>query len=198
MNAPASVNLADFDNSAFKRGRSALVEAAWMIVSAMIFRHSIPVSSSLKAAVLRAFGSTIGSRVVIKPSVQIKFPWKLIVGSDVWIGEHVWIDNLDSVIIGSNVCISQGAMLLCGSHDYKDARFSLITRPIAIEDGAWICARSIVGPGVTVGTNAVLAAGSVATKDLGANGVYQGNPAELKRGRFRPDGGDDGEPRLTN
>lgn len=191
MTPPTTVDLGRFDNTAFNRGRSAIAEAAWMVTSAVLFRHSFPVPSKLKTVILRLFGSTVGHRVIIKPGVQIKFPWKLVMGSDVWIGEHVWIDNLDQVAIGSNVCISQGAMLLCGSHDYKRATFDLITRPIAVEDGAWICAKSIVGPGVTVGSHAVLTAGSVATTDLAANGIYQGNPASLKRRRFpRSDNGD--------
>jgi putative colanic acid biosynthesis acetyltransferase WcaF len=53
----------------------------------------------------------------------------------------------------------------------------LITKPIRVEDGAWIGAGAFVGPGVTVGKHAVLTAGSVATKDLKPYWVYQGNPA---------------------
>jgi putative colanic acid biosynthesis acetyltransferase WcaF len=181
------VSLANFDNATFDRGRSRLVELAWMVASALLFRHSLAVWSGLKVAVLRGFGARVGTGVLIKPGVQIKFPWKLTVGNDVWIGEHVWIDNLDTVTIGSDVCISQGAMLLCGSHDFKRETFDLVTRPITVEDGAWICARAIVCPGVRVGSHAVLTAGSVATGDTETNGIYQGNPAHLKRPRIIPE-----------
>lgn len=177
------VRLSKFDNAAFNRGRSWPVELAWMLASALLFRHSLAIWSGLKVALLRGFGARVGTGVLIKPGVQIKFPWKLVVGNNVWIGEHVWIDNLDIVTIGSDVCISQGAMLLCGSHDFKRETFDLITRPIMVEDGAWICARAIVCPGVRVGAHAVLTAGSVATGSLEAHTVFQGNPAIAKRTR---------------
>lgn len=177
------VNLSQFDNASFDRGRSRIVELAWMVASALLFRHSLAIWSGIKVAALRAFGARVGSGVIIKPSVQIKFPWKLAIGDHVWICEHVWIDNLDTVTIGSDVCLSQGAMLLCGTHDYKRATFDLITRPITVEDGAWVCARAIVCPGVQVGSNAVLTAGSVATNSLESNVIHQGNPAMPKRTR---------------
>lgn len=177
------VDLSQFENSSFSRGRSALTEVAWMIASAVFFRHGLAVGSQAKAAILRFFGARVGRGVIIKPSVQIKFPWKLTVGDHVWIGDHAWIDNLDEVTIGSHVCISQGALLLCGNHDYASPRFALITKPIVVEDGAWIGARGLVCPGVRVGSHAILTAGSVATHDLEPFGIYQGNPAAWKRAR---------------
>ena len=119
----------------------------------------------------------------MKPAINIKYPWLLRVGNYVWIGEHVWIDNLSEVVIGDNVCISQGAMLLTGNHDYKRSTFDLTTRPITIEDGVWIGAKAIVGPGVRCESHAVLSVNSVATHSLNAYGVYQGNPAVLVRQR---------------
>jgi putative colanic acid biosynthesis acetyltransferase WcaF len=132
---------------------------------------------------LRIFGAEIGSNVVIKPGVNIKYPWKLKIGYAAWIGEKVWIDNLETVIIGPNSCISQGALLLCGSHDYKKTTFDLIAKPITLHEGAWVGANSIVCGGVTMGSHSVLAVNSVATKDLESYIIYQGNPAEPKRNR---------------
>ena len=53
--------------------------------------------SGFKRFLLRLFGAKIGKGVVIKPCVNIKYPWKLRIGNYVWIGENVWIDNLDTV-----------------------------------------------------------------------------------------------------
>jgi len=114
---------------------------------------------------------------VIKPGVNIKYPWKLQVGDNCWIGERAWIDNLDNVIIGNNCCLSQGALLLCGNHHYGKTTFDLITRPIVIEDGVWIGAQSTVTGGVTCSSHSVLAAGSVASTDMEPYGIYRGNPA---------------------
>ena len=103
--------------------------------------------------------------------------------NDVWIGERVWIDNLDQVLIESNVCISQGAMLLCGNHDYKKVSFDLIVKPIILKEGAWVGAKTIVCPGVELGVNSILTVGSVATKHLSSGKIYKGNPAEEIRNR---------------
>jgi putative colanic acid biosynthesis acetyltransferase WcaF len=126
---------------------------------------------------LRTFGAKIGKVAIIKPWVRIKFPWNLTLGDHVWLGENSWIDNISPVTLGNHVCISQDAFLLTGNHDYKKVDFLLITKSIVIEDGAWIGAKSIVMGGVLVQTHAVLSIASVATKNLEAYSIYQGNPA---------------------
>lgn len=136
---------------------------------------------SFKLMILKLFGAKIGKRVYLKPCVLIKSPWNLVIGDDCWIGENVWIDNLDKVCIGNNVCISQGALLLTGNHDYTISSMPYRNAPIVIEDGVWIGAKSVVCPGVIVHENAILTVGSVATKEMVANGIYQGNPAILIR-----------------
>ena len=113
----------------------------------------------------------------IKPSVNIKYPWNLTIGDDTWIGEGVWIDNLGKVSIGSNVCISQDSMLMCGNHNYKKSAFNLMVGEITIEDGVWVGAKCLVCPGVTLHSHAVLAVGSVASTDLETYSIYRGNPA---------------------
>ena len=127
--------------------------------------------------ILKMFGAKIGNRVIIKPRVRIKYPWLLSIGSDVWIGESVWIDNLDNVIIKDNVCLSQGAIIMCGSHNYKKPTFNLITRPIKIESESWICAKSIVLQGVICKRGSILTASSVAKRNLEEYSIYEGNPA---------------------
>ena len=121
--------------------------------------------------------------MTIKPQVKITFPWKLEIGDHVWLGEECWLLNLERIIIGNNVSISQRAFLCTGSHNYKLCTFDLIVKPITLEDGCWIGAGAWVGPGVTVGSHAVLTAGSVATKALEPWGIYQGNPAVLVKQR---------------
>lgn len=136
-----------------------------------------------RIALLRMFGARIGSGLVIKNGVNVKFPWKLTVGRDCWLGEGCWIDNLDEVVIGDDVCISQGAMLLTGNHDYSVASMPYRNAKIRVYDGAWIGARAVVCPGVRVGVDAVLTVGSVATHDLADSTIYQGNPAQEVRKR---------------
>ena len=120
---------------------------------------------------------------MIKPKVNIKYPWLLNIGDYVWIGEEVWIDSLAEVFIGNNACLSQGVMLLTGNHDYTSRTFDLRVGKIVLEEGVWIGAKSVVCPNVTCHSHAVLAVNSVAVKDLEAYGIYQGNPAQWIRER---------------
>ena len=176
------MDLSKFDNSWYKPANKSKI-IFWYFVNIFIFKTMLPIPSSLKVKVLRLFGSMVGERVVIKPNVNIKYPWFLTIGDNCWIGEDVWIDNLAQVSIGSNVCLSQGAYLLTGSHDYKKEAFDLILGEIDLEDDVWIGAKATVCPNVICHSHSVLAVGSVATKDLESHSVYQGNPASLKRKR---------------
>jgi len=179
-----AVDLSSYSVGGFDRGASRIRELIWLLVSLILFRMC-PVSlSPLKCAVLRAFGAQVGRRVTIKPQVKITFPWKLAIGDNVWLGEECWLLNLERIVIGNNVCISQRVFLCTGSHNYKLATFDLIVKPIIVEDGAWLGAGSWVGPGVRVGNHAVLAAGSVASADLSPFGIHRGNPAGFVRLRI--------------
>ncbi|MBK9337687.1 MAG: colanic acid biosynthesis acetyltransferase WcaF [Lewinellaceae bacterium] len=186
------VDLSRYNNAAFDRGAPRWKEALWLLAGALFFQHSLAVWNGAKIWLLRRFGAVIGRGVLLKPRVTIKFPWKLVIGDHVWIGEGVWIDNLAEVSIGSHVCVSQGAMLLTGNHDHASPTFDLIVHSIRLEDGAWVGAKALVCPGVAVHAGAILTAGSVATGDLEEYGIYQGNPATFKRRRkvvFPPGGG---------
>lgn len=156
----------------------------WYCVNAVVFKSGLFPFYGIKNLLLQLFGAKVATGVAIKPCVNIKYPWLLTIGNNAWIGEDVWIDNLVMVNIGSNVCISQGALLLTGSHNYKKPTFDLITGSITLKDGAWIGAKAIINQGITIGTHAVLTSGSVATKNLEAYAVYQGNPAVKIRDRI--------------
>lgn len=178
------VNLASFTTGNFDKGAGGMKQALWFFVSAMFVRASWNPFMGIKIFLLRAFGAKIGRGLVIKNNVTVKFPWKLTLGDNCWLGEHCWIDNLDYVVIGNNVCISQGAMLLTGNHDYTEASMPYRNAPIRIEDGAWIGAQATVCPGVTAHMQSILTVGSVATKDMDENCIYQGNPAVCIRKRI--------------
>lgn len=169
-----------FENRNFVRGRPYIVEAAWILVSAAFVQGFIP-SSKLRKFCLRLFGAKIGHGVVIKTGVKVKFPWRLSIGDYCWIGESVWIDNLSYVNIGNHVCISQGAFLCTGSHDWGKNTFDLITKEINLKNGCWIGAMSKVCLGVTMGERSVLTIGSVAISDIPADNIVQGNPANFKK-----------------
>ena len=170
------VDLSKFNNDAFSRGAPAWKELLWRATQQGFFNLEIVKAYGLKRRVMRGFGARIAPNVVFKPKAKVTFPWKLSVGENSWIGEEAWLLNLDRIEIGANVCVSQRAFLCAGSHDWKKESFDLITKPIVIEDGAWICADVFIGPGVTVGKDAVVTAGSIVTQDLPSGMICSGNP----------------------
>lgn len=175
-------NLASFNNSHYNPGAGLAKMMLWYLVNALLMNSFLPFSG-MRVLLLRLFGARIGTGVVLKPYINIKYPWKLEIGEYCWIGEQVWIDNLDKVHIGNHVCVSQGAMLLCGNHNYRSSSFDLITGPITLEDGVWIGAKTVVCPGIVCHSHSVLSVGSVATRNLEAYTVYSGIPAAAVRKR---------------
>lgn len=176
-------DLSIFNNQWYRVGASKPKQLLWFIVNAVVFQNSLFFMMAPKRWLLKAFGCQLGKGLVIKPSVNIKYPWKLSIGDHVWIGEKVWIDNLAPVVIESNCCISQGAMLLCGNHNYKKQAFDLMVGEIVLEEGSWVGAQALVGPNVRVGSHAVLAVSSVATGNLKPYTIYRGNPAQAVAAR---------------
>ncbi len=173
-----SVDLSGYQNTWYNPGRSRVVRILWYLLNAIIFINPLMPLYGLKRRVLRLFGAKIGKGVVIKPNVNIKYPWNLEIGDHTWIGERSWFDSLEKIKIGANVCVSQGVYLCTGSHDWKDPTFSLIIKPIVVEDGAWLGCQSTVTGGVVVGSHSVVAAGSVASQDLPRYMICRGNPAK--------------------
>ncbi len=179
----ARVNLSAFDNSAYSPGRPLVIQMLWFLVGLPLLRCPMIPFNGFRCALLRVFGARVGPGVVVKPGVRVKYPWLLIVGANAWLGEDCWIDNLVPVEIGANACVSQGAYLCTGNHDWSDRAFGLIAAPITVEEGAWVGARSVVCPGVTLGPLAILTAGSVAQKSIPASEIHSGNPAVFRRQR---------------
>lgn len=172
------VQLAHTHPGTYRPGRPYLVRAVWLIVEALILLNPVVVSYRFKTAVLRLFGATIGEGLLIKPGVHVKYPWRLSIGNNCWLGERAWIDNMEDVTLGSDVVISQGAYLCTGNHDWSDPVMPLAPEPIRVEDGAWVGAFARIGPGTTVAAGSVVALGGVVLGDTEPWGIYRGNPAE--------------------
>ncbi|WP_249336109.1 acetyltransferase [Sinomonas gamaensis] len=134
------------------------------------------VSSRLRTAALKAFGAEIADGVVFRPRTRIRFPWKLHIGKDCWIGEGVWFHNQDHVYIDHDVTISQETLITTGSHAHR-RDMALITKPVHVEAGAWITSRCIVLGGTRIGRSALIAPGTVVTGEVPENTIW-GSPIQ--------------------
>jgi len=172
------VDLGTYCNREYDPGGGSLVRTLWYYVSLLVFESGWLPFNGLKVWLLRRFGAKLGTGMRIKPHVRIKYPWRLSAGDHCWIGQEVWIDNLADVELGSHVCLSQRVYLCTGSHDHRSAGFELITGPIRIENGAWLGAGCLIVCGITVAANALVAGGSVVTKDVPPATIVGGNPAK--------------------
>lgn len=134
--------------------------------------------------ILCLFGATIGPGARAYPTAKIWAPWNLIMEENSCLGPDVECYNVAPIHLGRDSIVSQRSFLCTASHDFEDKDFSLIGSSIIISQGAWIAAESFVGPGITVNQHAVVLARSVVTRDVAANTVVAGNPAQYIRERF--------------
>lgn len=132
---------------------------------------------SVRRALLRAFGASVGANAHIYPSARITIPWNLTLGEDCSVGDRVILYALGPITIGPRTTISQGAHLCAGTHDWRDPAMPLLKPPIEIEADVWVCADAFIGPGVTVGAAAIIGARSVVTSDVLPETIVAGNPA---------------------
>jgi putative colanic acid biosynthesis acetyltransferase WcaF len=185
----AYINLDIYNASGFDPGAPRWKRMLWVLVSSVFFQNPIPKVSRFRAALLRAFGARVGKGVIFGRNVYISFPWRLAVGDHVWIGDDVGILSMGQVTIESNVCVARRCYLSTASHDFRRKDFKLKVAPILIRQGSWIAIGSLVVAGVTIGEGVVVSAGSVVLRDVPANCLVRGNPAQIVREIFRDPGG---------
>jgi putative colanic acid biosynthesis acetyltransferase WcaF len=165
-------SLRSFTGDGYESGRSKAWQAAWFATMNLVFM-AWWCPKAWRPRLLRVFGAEIGERVFIRHRVRVLWPWKLSIGDDSWIGEDVWLLNLEPITVGKDVCLSQGAFLCTGSHDARSPSFEYDNAPIEVDDGAWIAAQALVLRGVTIGGGAVVGARGVVTRDLPAGAMVK-------------------------
>lgn len=176
----SKVSLKDFDAGVgLDRGAGRFKEILWYLTKVLFFLSALPYPNGFKVWLLKSFGAQVGEGVIIKPRVNIHFPWKLELGDHVWIGEEAFLLNFEKLSIGNNVCISQRSFLCGGNHDYRNPSMPYRNGPITLHDGCWIGANCFVGPGVTIGKDTVVTVGSVIISDQ-EEGIVVTQPPTFK------------------
>jgi putative colanic acid biosynthesis acetyltransferase WcaF len=169
------------EHAAWDRPRSTIY--LWAIAELIFVTNPWQISSSLRNRVLRAFGAEIGSDVVFRPRTRVKFPWKLHIGNDCWIGEGVWFHNQDHVFIGHDAVVSQETFITTGSHAHR-RDMGLITRPVMIGDGAWVTSRCVILGGADIGRNALVTPHAVVSGRVDEGTVFGPPPSGPLGKRF--------------
>jgi len=149
----------------------------WEVVWMVLFRLSPQPLWGWRRALLRGFGATVHPDAKIYPSVRVAAPWKLVVGARSCIGPKVECYNVAAITIEDDVTVSQYAYLCTASHDIHSKGRELIARPITLRRGAWVFAKAMIGPGVTVEHGGVVGASAMVTKSVPAFCIVAGNPA---------------------
>lgn len=164
-------------------------EHLWRTIGRTLMRMTFHNWYGVRRHLLRLFGARIHPTARIRPSVHISYPWRLTVGAHSAIGDRAILFCLGPITIGERCTISQYAHLCSGSHDYSSRSMTLVTKPILIEDDAWIAADVFVGPGVTVGKDCVVGARSTVFHSLPAGMICAGDnarPLSVREIRWPP------------
>jgi putative colanic acid biosynthesis acetyltransferase WcaF len=178
VSIPGRKSLSGFTGAGYDKGRGVPAQIAWYGISGLLISHWW-CPNRIRIAVLKIFGAQIGSGTLIRHRVRIHWPWKLVVGDNSWVGEGVWILNLEPVIIGDDVCISQDVLLCTGSHDRHSQTFEFDNAPITVKHGAWIAARATILRGVEIGEDAVVGATCLVTSDVPSGALVRAPSATV-------------------
>jgi len=146
----------------------------------------------LKKLFLQLQGAKIGRHIVFYPGVSIGWAKNLTIEDDVDLASDILITTKGGVSIGNRVWIGYRTVILSSNHtipkghnplfiDSKRTVLEDTLKPVTICDDVWIGCNVTILPGVTIGTGAVIAAGSVVTKDIPPFSIYGGVPAKLIR-----------------
>jgi putative colanic acid biosynthesis acetyltransferase WcaF len=160
-----------------------LIRIVWGITWALLASWTPAPLHRWRVFLLTLFGAKVHSTAHVYSSVKIWYPANLIMDAHACLAPHVNCYNMNIVHIGEKAIVSQYATLCGGTHDIRDPKFQLITKPIIIEKGAWVAANAFVGPGVIMAENSVVGACSVVFKNTVPNGIYVGNPAQFVKMR---------------
>ena len=140
----------------------------------------------LRTAIYRLAGIRIGPRTSVLGRLTITGPGRvhkrLHIGADCVINAPLFLDLSAEIRIGDRVSIGHHSVLVTAHHEIglPDFRAGVnIGRPIIVEDGSWIAARSTILPGVTIGQSSIVASGALVAENVPSNTLVGGVPARL-------------------
>ena len=128
--------------------------------------------------VLKLFGGKISGVPFVHASTKIQIPWHIKLHHRACLGENVVAYSLGIIEVGEGATVAQESYLCAGTHDFANPNMQLITKPITIKKNAFLGVRSMILPNIVIGENSVVGAQAVVTKNVPANEIFAGNPAQ--------------------
>jgi len=166
--------------------RNKLGRALWAIAFALLFRPSPRPMHRWRNWLLRAFGASLHPTARVNSRARVWAPWNLAMDEWSTVGDDVDLYCVAPISIGAGTTVSQYSYLCAATHNFDDARFPLVVKPITIGARCWLAADVFVGPGVTIGEGTVVGARSSVLRDLPEWVVAAGTPARPLRLREPP------------
>jgi acetyltransferase-like isoleucine patch superfamily enzyme len=139
---------------------------------------------ALVVAFVELIGKPVGERFMVIPPFSTDCGLNISVGRNVFINQGCHFSDLGGITIGDDVMIGPKVNLISAGHpvDPAERRNGIVAKPITIGNNVWIGAAATILPGVTIGDNAVVAAGAVVSRSVAASTLVAGVPARvLKR-----------------
>lgn len=142
--------------------------------------HTYKTDLEMKEAVARILGKEVPDSVRIRQPFYMDFGKNIQFGENVFVNASVHMQDQGGIYIGDNTLIGHQVVFATLDHDLmRTKRNNLYPAPIVLESDVWIGSNAVILKGVTIGEGAIVAAGSVVTKDVPANVVVGGNPAQV-------------------
>lgn len=138
---------------------------------------------ALRRHLARLFGF-LGTEAIVKPGLRCDYGYNISLGARTFVNYDCVMLDCNTIAIGEEVQIGPGVHIYTATHPLEAVprRSGLeAAHPVRIGDGVWLGGRSIVCPGIAIGANTVVGAGSVVTRDLPANVLAVGNPCRVVR-----------------
>ena len=148
------------------------------------YNHIHPLNrEERQAAIGKLLGGT-GKNCVVEQPLFCTYGYNTTVGDNFFLNVNCKLMDSGKINIGDNVFIAPNVCIITEEHAMDTAQRIQgleYTHPVTIGDNVWICAGVIVLPGVTIGANSVIGAGSVVTKDIPPDSLAVGNPCKVIR-----------------
>ncbi|OBU19214.1 sugar O-acetyltransferase [Photobacterium aquimaris] len=148
------------------------------------FNHTRPSEATKRAELMQQLFADVGEGCYIEPPLHANWGKHTHLGNNVYVNFNLTLVDDTHIYIGNNVMIGPNVTIATAGHPIEPILREQITQfniPVTIGDNVWIGAQCVILPGVSIGKNSVIGAGSIVTKDIPTNVVAMGNPCRVSR-----------------